>query len=132
MSLDANTKKVLAQAAALLASLVEDAPATTAPAKKAPAKAVAGTTKKAVSTKAAKAKAAKTEGFLTWMRETAEQRAARKATNAELATLLRSKGVVPNGTAWALAQAGERNVTALKAANAKDAKVAAKAKAAKV
>lgn len=59
--------------------------------------------------------------FVEWIRDTAEARAARKASNGEMATWMRSKGLVPNGAAWEAAKKGERNVRTLKALQAKDA-----------
>lgn len=71
---------------------------------------------KATTRKAAKKAQPKAdpEPFVAWLRETAEARASRKASNAEMATWLRSKGLVPNGAVWEAAKKGERSVAALK------------------
>lgn len=52
--------------------------------------------------------------FVTWIRATAEQRKARKASNAEMAAWMRSKGLVPNGAAWEACKKGERSVARLR------------------
>lgn len=52
--------------------------------------------------------------FVTWLRDTAEQRAARKSSNREMAAWMRSKGLEPNGAAWEACKKGERNVRTLK------------------
>lgn len=52
--------------------------------------------------------------FVTWMRDTAEARAARKSSNKDAATWMRSKGLVPNGPAWDAVKAGERSVAKLR------------------
>jgi hypothetical protein len=49
-----------------------------------------------------------------------EQRAARKASNSEMAKWMRSKGLVPNGLAWEAAKHGERNPAKLRVLNAQD------------
>ena len=70
-----------------------------------------------VSTRKAAKKAqpkADPEPFVAWLRETAEARASRKASNAEMAAWLRSKGLVPNGAVWEAAKKGERSIAALK------------------
>lgn len=69
---------------------------------------------KAKTTRKAPAKAEKSDEFVAWLRETAPQRAARKASNAEMAAWLRSKGLNPAGAVWDACKAGERNVRALK------------------
>lgn len=58
--------------------------------------------------------------FVTWVRDTAEARKARKSSNADMAAWMRSKGLVPNGSAWELAKKGERSVVTLRKANAAD------------
>lgn len=68
---------------------------------------------------------AKDESFVTWVRDTAEARAARKATNAEAAAWLRGKGLPTGGSVWEAYKAGERTVRTLKALAAKDAKARA-------
>lgn len=67
----------------------------------------------------------KDEAFVTWVRDTAEARAARKATNAEAATWLRAKGLPTGGSVWDAYKAGERTVATLKALAKKDAKARA-------
>lgn len=52
--------------------------------------------------------------FVTWMRDTAEQRAARKSSNREMAAWLREKGLPTNGAVWDACKAGERSVRALR------------------
>ena len=63
---------------------------------------------------------AEDEGFVTWLRETAEARAERKATNRELAAALRKVGINPAGPVWEAAKKAQAagkplNVRALKA-----------------
>lgn len=60
----------------------------------------------------AEPKAADNE-FVTWLRETAEQRAARKGSNREMAAWLREKGLPTNGAVWDACKAGERSVRKL-------------------
>lgn len=64
-------------------------------------------------TKAQKAKAAKSEAFVGWLRETAEQRAARKNSNAVMAKFIRDLGFQPTGRVWDAVKAGERTKKAL-------------------
>ena len=71
---------------------------------------------------AKKAKADKSEKFVAWLKDTAEARHARQSSNAEMAKWMRSKGLVPNGTAWELCKKGERSVTVLRKANKADEK----------
>ena len=75
--------------------------------------------------RAAQAKVQASEEFVTWVRETAEARAARKATNAEAAAWLRAKGLPTGGSVWEAYKAGERKVATLKRLAAKDAKARA-------
>lgn len=101
----------LTKALALLGIEVEtpasvEAPVETA-AKKAPAK-------KGRKTKAQKEREAKSEAFVGWLRETAEQRAQRKASNKAQAEWMRSKGLLASGPAWDAVSAGERKLTVLR------------------
>lgn len=103
--------------ALVVSTIAAHMPAATAPAN----------TRKA---KAPKAEPKADNGFVTWLADTAEARAQRKASNAELAAYLRDAGVHPGGSAWASAKkaiaAGkdlsELNIRALKGANTRDAK----------
>ncbi len=52
--------------------------------------------------------------FVLWLKTSAPQRAARKASNAEMAAWMRSKGLTPNGAAWEAVKHGERSVVALR------------------
>ncbi len=52
-----------------------------------------------------KASDAKSEAFVTWLHETAEARAERKATNKTLAAALRKAGLEARGAAWDAAKA---------------------------
>jgi len=63
---------------------------------------------------------AKDSGFVTWLRDSAEARHARKESNAELAAWMRSKGLHPGGQAWTAAKAGERGVAKLRKLNKAD------------
>ena len=78
--------------------------------------------KKAGKKAAKKAKADKSEKFVAWLKDTAEARKARQSSNAEMAKWMRSKGLVPNGTAWELCKKGERSVPVLRKANKADEK----------
>lgn len=62
----------------------------------------------------AQPKAEEPSEFVTWLRETAEQRQARKASNREMAAWLREKNLPTNGDVWEAAKAGERNVRKLR------------------
>lgn len=74
-------------------------------------------------------KAAKREEFVTWLHESAEERADRKRFNSNLSAWMRGEGLVPSGAAWEAAKGGERSVKALKAMNASDGIAPAKPKA---
>jgi hypothetical protein len=63
---------------------------------------------------AKKAAPAKDDGFMTWLYDTAEARANRKASNREMAAWLRSKHLPTNGPVWEAAKHGERKVTVLR------------------
>lgn len=67
-----------------------------------------------------KAPSAKSEAFVTWLHETAEARAERKASNKVLAAALRKAGIEANGEPWARAKAalaaGKTVAQAVKAA----------------
>lgn len=76
--------------------------------------------KKAKRSKASKESAAKREAFVSWLHETAEERAARKAFNGKAAKWARKNGIVPTGTAWAAIKEGERDVETLKSMNVDD------------
>lgn len=86
---------------------------------KAGSKAAVKATKKA-GKKARAAKKAKQDDFVAWLQETAEQRHARQSSNREMAAWMRSKGLVPNGQAWAAAKHGERSVAKLRKLNDAD------------
>lgn len=62
----------------------------------------------------AEPKADEPNEFVTWLRDTAEQRAARKSSNKDAAAWMRSKGLVPNGPAWDAVKKGERSVAKLR------------------
>ena len=52
--------------------------------------------------------------FVGWLRETAEQRHARKTSNREMAAWLREKGLPTNGPVWEAAKKGERSMRVLR------------------
>ena len=87
---------------------------------------------KARTRKPAKAVPAQEEApFVTWLKETAEARAERKTSNADLAQKVRDLGYNPTGQVWALAKAGKFGKAGLTKAAAADLAAAAARKAAK-
>lgn len=53
--------------------------------------------------------------FVTWLRDTAPARQARKESNREMAAWLRSKDLPTNGPVWEAAKKGNRSVRSLRA-----------------
>lgn len=111
---------LVATAVKAAVSEVFEIPAPTGkPTKKAKsAKAPAG--KPAKAAKAKKGTLTRDGEFVEWLRETAEQRAARKRGNKAQAEWMRSEGLVPSGQAWHAVSNGERDVARLRKLNAKD------------
>lgn len=93
-ALESDVTEIKAGVQAILAALNPQAPAKPAP--------------------KAQPKAEEPNEFVTWLRDTAEQRAARKSSNREMAAWLRSKGLEPNGAVWEAAKKGERSLKALR------------------
>jgi len=96
-ALEGDVAEIKSGVTAILAALSVDQPARPAKARK-----------------AAKAQPKAESEFVTWLRETAPQRAARKASNRDMADWLRSKGLPTNGPVWEAAKKGERKVTVLR------------------
>lgn len=107
-ALESDMADVKAGVKAILAHLQADMPAKTEPQPKAVAK-------------PAKAQPKAEDDFVTWLRDTAEARAERKAGNRELAAWLRAKNLPANGPVWAAAKAGNRSVRSLRAIERKNA-----------
>lgn len=107
-----------ARIAALLRKAADELDPAVRPARKAPAKKVAAKVAPAAKAKAQAKSSMTSEEFVTWVRDTAEARAERKATNAVLAAALRKAGINPSGAAWEAAKAAPSVKAAVKAARA--------------